>query len=131
MSIRMDILNAINEGITNSNEIIEKFEINPRSFHNSVRFLTKQKWILAQYHPSLNLITHYEITPLGHEKIAKNLIDKPAKNHPKKSPDFHRMRAHMNANTKVNNTQLVSLWNEQTDYYLPYEGDENLRPLLD
>ena len=129
MSIRMDILNAINEGITTSSDIIEKFSISPRSFHNSIRFLVKQGWLTSQHNSTLNFTTHYKITPLGHEKIEKSLIDQSGKSKFKTPPDYNAMRAHLRTDKTINDSKLITLWNDQTDFYLPYLGDESLRPI--
>jgi len=129
MSIRTDILNAINEGITSSSDIIEKFSINPRSFHNSIRFLLKQGWITSQQSSTFNSTAHYEITTLGNEIIEKSLVDQPGKTKSKTPPDYHAMRTHLRADKTINDSKLITLWNDQTDFYLPYLGDEALRPM--
>jgi len=47
MSIRLAILAAIDEGAVTSGEIIGKLAINGRSFHNSIRFMINQGWLLS------------------------------------------------------------------------------------
>jgi len=125
----MDILNAISEGVTTSSDIIEKFSINPRSFHNSIRFLVKQGWITSQQNSTFNSIAHYEITTLGHEKIEKSLVDQPGKTKSKIPPDYRAMRTYLKADKTINDSRLIALWNDQTDFYLPYLGDEVLQPM--
>jgi predicted transcriptional regulator len=130
MSIRLDILSCIDEGVVMSSDIIEKLSINGRSFHNSIRFMLNQGWLLSaglgQKH-----FTDYTITALGREKLDKKMIDSPPEGQKRLSPDYDRMRQYLQSNVEISNTQLVGLWNDNTDYYLPYEGEIDFRLMHD
>jgi predicted transcriptional regulator len=127
MSIRLDILSCIDEGVVISSEIIEKLSINGRSFHNSIRFMLNQGWLLSVAGSGQKHFAGYTITALGREKLDKQMIDSPPEGQKRLSPDFDRMRQYLQANVEISNTQLVGLWNDNTDYYLPYEGEASFR----
>ncbi len=126
MSIRLDILSCIDEGVVVSSEIIEKLSLNGRSFHNSIRFMLNQGWLLSEG-PGQKHFAGYTITTLGREKLEKKMIDSPLEGQKRLSPDFDRMREYLQANVEISNTQLVGLWNDNTNYYLPYEGETDFR----
>ncbi len=127
MSIRMDILNAINEGIGNSYDIIEKLSINPHSFHNSIRLLVNQGLLTSKKKSTFNAIIQYAITPLGYEIIEKKVLNQLDKSEFNTSPDYDAMCRHLRSDRTISNSKLIDLWNEKTDFYLPYLGDNKLR----
>ena len=129
MSIRLAILAAIDEGAVTSGEIIGKLAINGRSFHNSIRFMINQGWLLSSSETGRNHFTGYTITILGREKLDKKMIDTPPERQKRLSPDYNRMRQYLQVSFDTSNNQLVGLWNDNTDFYLPYEGENEFRRL--
>jgi predicted transcriptional regulator len=129
MSIRLAILAAIDEGAVTSGEIIGKLAINGRSFHNSIRFMINQGWLLSSSETGRNHFTGYTITILGREKLDKKMIDTPPEGQKRLSPDYNRMRQYLQVSFDTSNNQLVGLWNDNTDFYLPYEGENEFRRL--
>ena len=129
MSIRLAILAAIDEGAVTSGEIIGKLAINGRSFHNSIRFMINQGWLLSSSETGRNHFTGYTITILGREKLDKKMTDTPPEGQKRLLPDYNRMRQYLQVSFDTNNNQLVGLWNDNTDFYLPYEGESEFRRL--
>jgi predicted transcriptional regulator len=129
MSIRLAILAAIDEGAVTSGEIIGKLAINGRSFHNSIRFMINQGWLLSSSETGRNHFTGYTITILGREKLDKKMTDNPPEGHKRLLPDYNRMRQYLQVSFDTSNNQLVGLWNDNTDFYLPYEGESEFRRL--
>ncbi|MBT4347462.1 MAG: hypothetical protein HN753_08135 [Methylococcales bacterium] len=129
MSIRLAILAAIDEGAVTSGEIIGKLAINGRSFHNSIRFMINQGWLLSSSETGRNHFTGYTITILGREKLDKKMTDTPPEGQKRLSPDYNRMRQYLQVSFDTSNNQLVGLWNDNTDFYLPYEGENEFRRL--
>jgi len=129
LSIRLAILAAIDEGAVTSGEIIGKLAINGRSFHNSIRFMINQGWLLSSSETGRNHFTGYTITILGREKLDKKVTDSPPEGKKRLLPDYNRMRQYLQVSFDTNNNQLVGLWNDNTDFYLPYEGESEFRRL--
>jgi predicted transcriptional regulator len=129
LSIRLAILAAIDEGAVTSGEIIGKLAINGRSFHNSIRFMINQGWLLSSSETGRNHFTGYTITILGREKLDKKMTDTPPEGQKRLSPDYNRMRQYLQVSFDTSNNQLVGLWNDNTDFYLPYEGENEFRRL--
>ena len=129
MSIRLAILAAIDEGAVTSGEIIGKLAINGRSFHNSIRFMINQGWLLSSSETGRNHFTGYTITILGREKLDKKMTDAPPEGQKRLSPDYNRMHQYLQVSFDTSNNQLVGLWNDNTDFYLPYEGENEFRRL--
>ena len=129
MSIRLAILAAIDEGAVTSGEIIGKLAINGRSFHNSIRFMINQGWLLSSSETGRNHFTGYTITILGREKLDKKMTETPPEGQKRLLPDYNRMRQYLQVSFDTNNNQLVGLWNDNTDFYLPYEGESEFRRL--
>ena len=90
MSIRLAILAAIDEGAVTSGEIIGKLAINGRSFHNSIRFMINQGWLLSSSETGRNHFTGYTITILGREKLDKKMTDTPPEGQKRLSPDYNQ-----------------------------------------
>ena len=44
-------------------------------------------------------------------------------------PNYQRIRKILNLEATVSNTEAIDLWNEYTDFYLPF-GDEELRGMM-
>jgi hypothetical protein len=122
-------LAAIDEGAVTSGEIIGKLAINGRSFHNSIRFMINQGWLLSSSETGRNHFTGYTITILGREKLDKKMTDTPPEGQKRLSPDYNRMRQYLQVSFDTSNNQLVGLWNDNTDFYLPYEGENEFRRL--
>lgn len=129
MSIRLAILAAIDEGAVTSGEIIGKLAINGRSFHNSIRFMINQGWLLSSSETGRNHFTGYTITILGREKLDKKMTETPPEGQKRLLPDYNRMRQYLQVSFDTSNNQLVGLWNDNTDFYLPYEGESEFRRL--
>ena len=129
MSIRLAILAAIDEGAVTSGEIIGKLAINGRSFHNSIRFMINQGWLLSSSETGRNHFTGYTITILGREKLDKKVTDSPPEGKKRLLLDYNRMRQYLQVSFDTSNNQLVGLWNDNTDFYLPYEGESEFRRL--
>jgi len=39
-------------------------------------------------------------------------------------PNYQRIRSILNLDKTVSNTEAIDLWNERTDYYIPFDDDE-------
>ena len=76
-----------------------------------------------------NHFTGYTITILGREKLDKKMTDAPPEGQKRLSPDYNRMRQYLQVSFDTSNNQLVGLWNDNTDFYLPYEGENEFRRL--
>ena len=57
------------------------------------------------------------------------MIDTRPDEHKSLQPDYNRMRQYLQVSFDISNTQLVGLWNDNTDFYLPYEGENEFRCL--
>jgi hypothetical protein len=125
MSIRFDILVLINSGVTDRGEIINRLGVNLRSVSNSIRFLIKEGWVEYSREPvSAVGSVGYRITQVGIEKIKASTVDEYRQSPKRKIPDYEVMRSHLGVGDNVSRSELINLWNDLTDYYLPYEGDE-------
>ena len=125
MSIRFDILVLINSGVTDRGEIINRLGVNLRSVSNSIRFLIKEGWV-EYSRESISVVggDGFRITQVGIDKIKSLTVDDYRKSPKRKVPDYEVMRSHLGVGGDVTRGELVNLWNELTDYYLPYEGDK-------
>lgn len=125
MSIRFDVLILINSGVTDRSEIMERLGINIRSVSNCVRFLIKEGWVEYSREPvSAVGSVGYRITQVGIDKIKASTVDEYRQYPKRKIPDYEVMRSHLGVGDNVSRSELINLWNELTDYYLPYEGDK-------
>lgn len=140
MSIRQDILTLINSGVTSRDDILERLDIGSKSLNNSVRFLENRGWIeccrpnkssrsLTTFRSILSSVSNsspsYKMTEIGIGKMMQSEFDDPQKPPKRRVPDYDLMRYHLKVGDEVNDSQLIVLWNDTTDYYLPYEGDED------
>ena len=125
MSIRFDVLILINSGVTDRSEIMERLGINIRSVSNCVRFLIKEGWV-EYSRESISVVggDSFRITQVGIDKIKSSTVDDYRKSPKRKIPDYEVMRSHLGVGGDVTRSELINLWNELTDYYLPYEGDK-------
>ena len=125
MSIRFDVLILINSGVTDRSEIMERLGINIRSVSNCVRFLVKEGWV-DYSRESISAVgsVGYRITQVGIDKIKASTVDEYRQSPQRKIPDYEVMRSHLGVGGDVTRSELINLWNELTDYYLPYEGDD-------
>jgi predicted transcriptional regulator len=125
MSIRFDVLILINSGVTDRNEIMARLGINIRSVSNCVRFLVKEGWV-EYSRESISVVggDSFRITQVGIDKIKSSTVDDSRKSPKRKIPDYEVMRSHLGVGGDVTRSELINLWNELTDYYLPYEGDK-------
>ena len=125
MSIRFDVLILINSGVTDRSEIVARLGINIRSVSNCVRFLIKEGWV-EYSRESISAVgsVGYRITQVGIDKIKASTVDEYRQSLKRKIPDYEVMRSHLGVGGDVTRGELVDLWNELTDYYLPYEGDK-------
>ena len=125
MSIRFDVLILINSGVTDRSEIVARLGINIRSVSNSIRFLIKEGWV-EYSRESISVVggDSFRITQVGIDKIKASTVDDYRKSPQRKVPDYEVMRSHLGVGGDVTRGELVNLWNELTDYYLPYEGDK-------
>ena len=125
MSIRLDVLILINSGVTDRSEIMERLGINIRSVSNCVRFLIKEGWV-EYSRESISVVggDSFRITQVGIDKIKSLTVDDYRKSPKRKVPDYEVMRSHLGVGGDVTRSELINLWNELTDYYLPYEGDK-------
>ena len=125
MSIRLDVLILINSGVTDRSEIMERLGINIRSVSNCVRFLIKEGWV-EYSRESISVVggDSFRITQVGIDKIKSSTVDDYRKSPKRKIPDYEVMRSHLGVGGDVTRSELINLWNELTDYYLPYEGDK-------
>ena len=125
MSIRFDILVLINSGVTDRGEIVNRLGVNLRSVSNSIGFLIKEGWVEYSREPvSAVGSVGYRITQVGIDKIKSSTVDDYRKSPKRKIPDYEVMRSHLGVGGDVSRSELINLWNELTDYYLPYEGDK-------
>ena len=125
MSIRLDVLILINSGVTDRSEIMEKLGVNIMSVSNCFRFLIKEGWVEYSREPvSAVGSVGYRITQVGIDKIKASTVDEYRQSLKRKIPDYEVMRSHLGVGGDVTRGELVNLWNELTDYYLPYEGDK-------
>ena len=123
MSMRLDILTLISAGVTFRDDILERLDIGSRSFHNSIRFLDNKGWVECfRTIPSSVSCSSYKITELGIEKMSAMEVDAQQKSAARKTPNYDLMRSHLKIDESVSDSALISLWNESTDYYLPYQG---------
>ena len=126
MSMRLDILTLISAGVTSRDDILERLDIGSRSFHNSIRFLENKGWVeCLRPMPSSTSFSSYTITELGIEKMSAMEVDAQQKSVARKIPNYDLMRSHLKVDESVSDSALISLWNESTDYYLPYQGGSN------
>ena len=125
MSIRFDVLILINSGVTDRSEIVARLGINIRSVSNSIRFLIKEGWV-EYSRESISVVggDSFRITQVGIDKIKSSTVDDYRKSPKRKIPDYEVMRSHLGVGGDVTRSELINLWNELTDYYLPYEGDK-------
>ena len=125
MSIRFDVLILINSGVTDRSEIMERLGINIRSVSNCVRFLIKEGWV-EYSRESISVVggDSFRITQVGIDKIKSSTVDDYRKSPKRKIPDYEIMRSHLGVGGDVTRSELINLWNELTDYYLPYERDK-------
>ena len=125
MSIRFDVLILINSGVTDRDEIVARLGINIRSVSNSIRFLIKEGWV-EYSRESISVVggDSFRITQVGIDKIKSSTVDDYRKSPKRKIPDYEVMRSHLGVGGDVTRSELINLWNELTDYYLPYEGDK-------
>ena len=129
MSIRLAILATIDEGIVSSDEIIVKLEIKRRSFHNSIRFMINQGWLISSTETARNRFSCYAITSLGREKLDMKMTDNSPEGQRRPLPDYNRMREYLQVECDLSKSELITLWNDNTDFYLPYEGESEFRRL--
>ena len=131
MSIRFDVLILINSGVTDRSEIVERLGINIRSVSNSIRFLIKEGWV-EYSRESISVVggDSFRITQVGIDKIKSSTVDDYRKSPKRKIPDYEVMRSHLGVGGDVTRGELVNLWNELTDYYLPYEGDKEFTEIV-
>ena len=131
MSIRLDVLILINSGVTDRSEIMEKLGINIMSVSNCFRFLIKEGWVEYSREPvSAVGSVGYRITQVGIDKIKALTVDDYRKSPQRKIPAYEVMRSHLGVGGDVTRSELVNLWNELTDYYLPYEGDKDFTEIV-
>ena len=131
MSIRFDVLILINSGVTDRSEIVARLGINIRSVSNSIRFLIKEGWV-EYSRESISVVggDSFRITQVGIDKIKSSTVDDYRKSPKRKIPDYEVMRSHLGVGGDVTRGELVNLWNELTDYYLPYEGDKEFTEIV-
>ena len=131
MSIRFDVLILINSGVTDRDEIVARLGINIRSVSNSIRFLIKEGWV-EYSRESISVVggDSFRITQVGIDKIKSSTVDDYRKSPKRKVPDYEVMRSHLGVGGDVTRGELVNLWNELTDYYLPYEGDKEFTEIV-
>ena len=131
MSIRFDVLILINSGVTDRSEIVARLGINIRSVSNSIRFLIKEGWV-EYSRESISVVggDSFRITQVGIDKIKSLTVDDYRKSPKRKIPDYEVMRSHLGVGGDVTRSELVNLWNELTDYYLPYEGDKEFTEIV-
>ena len=131
MSIRLDVLILINSGVTDRSEIVARLGINIRSVSNSIRFLIKEGWV-EYSRESISVVggDSFRITQVGIDKIKSSTVDDYRKSPKRKVPDYEVMRSHLGVGGDVTRGELVNLWNELTDYYLPYEGDKEFTEIV-
>ena len=131
MSIRFDVLILINSGVTDRDEIVARLGINIRSVSNSIRFLIKEGWV-EYSRESISVVggDSFRITQVGIDKIKSLTVDDYRKSPKRKVPDYEVMRSHLGVGGDVTRGELVNLWNELTDYYLPYEGDKEFTEIV-
>ena len=131
MSIRFDVLILINSGVTDRSEIVARLGINIRSVSNSIRFLIKEGWV-EYSRESISVVggDSFRITQVGIDKIKASTVDDYRKSPQRKVPDYEVMRSHLGVGGDVTRSELVNLWNELTDYYLPYEGDKEFTEIV-
>ena len=131
MSIRFDVLILINSGVTDRSEIVARLGINIRSVSNSIRFLIKEGWV-EYSRESISVVggDSFRITQVGIDKIKASTVDDYRKSPQRKVPDYEVMRSHLGVGGDVTRSELVNLWNELTDYYLPYEGDKDFTEIV-
>jgi predicted transcriptional regulator len=131
MSIRFDVLILINSGVTDRDEIVARLGINIRSVSNSIRFLIKEGWV-EYSRESISVVggDSFRITQVGIDKIKASTVDDYRKSPQRKVPDYEVMRSHLGVGGDVTRSELVNLWNELTDYYLPYEGDKDFTEIV-
>jgi hypothetical protein len=60
------------------------------------------------------------MTDRGVEEMNKSQVDTYKKSLELKFPDYELMRSHLKVGDDVNDSELIALWDETTDYYLPY-----------
>ncbi len=126
MSIRLDILTLIRSGVTSRKDILERLDLRVRSFNNCIRFLENKGWVeCLRPMSSSTSFSSYTITELGIEKMSKMEVDAQQQSAARKTPDYDLMRSHLKVDVDVNDSQLIALWNDATDYYLPYEDDKD------
>ena len=131
MSIRFDVLILINSGVTDRSEIVARLGINIRSVSNSIRFLIKEGWV-EYSRESISVVggDSFRITQVGIDKIKSSTVDDYRKSPKRKIPDYEVMRSHLGVGGDVTRSELINLWNELTDYYLPYEGDKEFTEIV-
>ena len=131
MSIRFDVLILINSGVTDRSEIVARLGINIRSVSNSIRFLIKEGWV-EYSRESISVVggDSFRITQVGIDKIKASTVDEYRQSLKRKIPDYEVMRSHLGVGGDVTRGELVNLWNELTDYYLPYEGDKDFTEIV-
>jgi len=123
MSIRLDILTLICSGVTSRKDILERLDLNVWSFNNCIRFLENNGWVeCLRPMPSSTSFSSYTITELGIEKMSKMEVDAQQQSAARKTPDYDFMRSHLKVDEGVSDSELIYLWNDSTDYYLPYQG---------
>jgi predicted transcriptional regulator len=104
---------------------MEKLGVNIMSVSNCFRFLIKEGWVEYSREPvSAVGSVGYRITQVGIDKIKASTVDEYRQSPKRKIPDYEVMRSHLGVGDDVTRSELINLWNELTDYYLPYEGDK-------
>jgi hypothetical protein len=110
-------------------------------FNYIIRVLAAKDWIITcpepgfahQFPRQMEQIT-YKLAPNGRKKLQSvREANKTPKVTPLQArrirPDYIRIRRILNAPIYMSNLELAELWNDVTDFYLPY-GNSPLQPIF-
>ncbi len=130
--ILLKLLTESNHGKLETTELREMMGMNAYHFRLSVSWLISYGHVIDKgeivpevkppgRNPKNNL---WRITAKGRRYLSDQsdpILDDLSLN----LPNYTRIRRELNLSKTISNTEAVDLWNERTDYYLPF-GDEEL-----
>jgi hypothetical protein len=136
MSTKIKFLSIIaeNPGIPKE-ELRGHFELSRNRYSVILAHLIKAELIRSIPEPGFERTTpyiaenpSYAIKRRGRGVLRAEYEARTPSDRRKTKPDYPRIRKILNAPSYASNAELADMWNELTDFYLPY-GNEELKPI--
>jgi len=86
--------------------------------------MINQGWLISSTETARNRFSCYAITSLGREKLDMKMTDNSPEGQRRPLPDYN-----LQVECDLSKSQLITLWNDNTDFYLPYEDESEFRRL--